>query len=147
MTFRKKGFLIVLILSTGILSCSRKDDYKKIREEVIGLHDKVMAKNDELINQEMKIDTLLRNMDSLVKTHTGLDTVAEKKRLTELLKVLQGAENKMNDWMHGFEPDTEGKSPQESAAYFQKEKMKISRIENLYNVNISRAAEYLSKYK
>ncbi len=143
----KKLFLVALILSAGIAGCRQGDDYKNIRKEVIKLHDEVMAKNDLLVGQEMKIDTMLRNLDSLKRSNTQMDTIIERKKLTSLLEGLQSAEESMNNWMHNFEPDTEGKSDKESADYFKDEKTKIKRVDSLYEVRTKQAAEYLSRFK
>ncbi len=147
MNFKKKLLLIALISGIGISGCRQEDDYKHIRKEVIDLHDEVMSKNDLLVGQEMRIDTLLRNLDSLKRSNTQMDTVTERKNLASLLEALQSAEESMNSWMHNFEPDTKGKSDKESADYFKGEKRKIKQVDSLYEVRTKQAAEYLSRFK
>ncbi|PWG78600.1 hypothetical protein DDR33_21200 [Pararcticibacter amylolyticus] len=138
-------FLLALLISAS--ACQTKSDYKAMRAEVIKLHDEVMARNDEVVHLQMKIDTLLRNMDSLKIKNPALDTAATQIILTAHLNGLKVAEEKMNDWMHQFQPDTEGKSGEESVAYFAEEKKKIEEIDSLYTVRTKETSGYLSQQK
>lgn len=137
---------VVIILTLGLAAC-QQSSYKEARTEVMALHDSVMNKNDKVVHLEMKIDTLVANLDSLKKATPSIDTAAEHKQLSGLLKELQGAEDSMNAWMSNFEPDAQGKSDKDALAYFNEQKGKIAIIDSLYNVKIKESEAYLSKFR
>ncbi|MGX5689099.1 hypothetical protein [Arcticibacter tournemirensis] len=143
MTINKTLFF--LALSLCIIACQQKENRKELRSEVIKLHDEVMAKNSEVVNLQMTLDTLIRNVDSLKKANPQRDTAVLKKDLIKLLERLKIAEEGMNEWMHAFEPDTEGKTEDEASSYFQAEKKKLQRIDSLYDESREQTKAYLKK--
>lgn len=143
MTINKTLFF--LAVSLCIIACQQKENRKELRSEVIKLHDEVMAKNSEVVNLQMTLDTLIRNVDSLKKANPQRDTAVLKKDLIKLLERLKVAEEGMNEWMHAFEPDTEGKTEDEASGYFQAEKKKLQRIDSLYDESTEQTKAYLKK--
>jgi len=137
--------LSLLILSFCIIACQQKENRKELRSEVIKLHDEVMAKNSEVVSLQMKLDTLIRDIDSLKSASPERDTLSLKKDLQKLMAGLKMAEEGMNEWMHQFEPDTEGKTEDESSSYFQEEKKKLQRIDSLYDTSTKQTKEFLKK--
>lgn len=135
---------LLFFIVAGMAACSPSNDYLKVREDVMTLHDSVMMKNDRIVNQEMKIDTLLRNLGRLKSSKPNVDTADVRKNLSALQKELEMAEESMNEWMHRFQPDVEGKSNQEAVTYFTKEAEKIKKIDQLYDEKIKKADTYLS---
>lgn len=134
---------VLAFLTLSILACGQKNGYKELRADVMKLHDEVMAKNDLVVHQQMKLDSLLKGLDSLKQAHPGLDTVKSRQDLQGLKKGLEDAEEEMNQWMQRFEPDAEGKSNDAAVAYFEGEKRKLNHIDSLYNVNTKATESYL----
>lgn len=137
--------LSLFILSFCIIACQQKENRKELRSEVIKLHDEVMAKNSEVVSLQMKLDTLIRNIDSLKRATPQRDTLVLKKDLQKLMAGLKMAEEGMNEWMHQFEPDTEGKPEDEAFNYFKGQKSKLQQIDSLYDATTKQTKEFLKK--
>jgi len=137
----------VLVISVLSIACTQKNDYKSVRDEVMKFHDVVMADHGKIINNQMALDTLLKDLKGLKLKSPEVDTLKERVEINALLSKLTAAEDSMNDWMHKFEPDVTGKSNDEAIQYFEAEKAKIATIDSLYKVEIKVSGEYLSKFK
>jgi len=137
------------VLACAILAvaCTPKPDYKAERDEVMKFHDVVMQDHGVVVNNQMKLDSLLKNLTGLKKSRPSLDTAAARKEMEQLKSSLGTAEDRMNDWMHQFEPDVTGKSNEEAIKYFKEEKSKITRIDSLYKQEIKTSGAYLDKLK
>lgn len=142
-----KTFLGVLLCAITAISCTQKANYKTERDEVMKFHDVVMEDHGSLVANEMKIDSLMKDLPALKKEFPELDTLREKGVLKATLERLTVAENLMNDWMHKFEPDVTGKSDEDAVQYFKNERVKIARIDSLYKVEIKSSTTYLTKFR
>nr|WP_199075779.1 hypothetical protein [Pedobacter sp. ASV19] len=140
---------ILGVLACAILAvaCAPKPDYKAERDEVMKFHDVVMQDHGVVVNNQMKLDSLLKDLKGLKVSQPSLDTVAARKEMEQLKSSLGSAEDRMNDWMHQFEPDVTGKSNEEAIKYFKDEKVKITRIDSLYKQEIKTSGAYLDKLK
>ncbi|WP_316752233.1 hypothetical protein [Pedobacter gandavensis] len=141
-----KKLVGAMLLAITAMACTQPVDYKKERDDVMKFHDVVMGDHSTIVNYQMKLDTLQQNMAALKTKHPEIDTLKEKETITALLKDLTTAEDRMNDWMHKFEPDITGKSNGEAIQYFQKEKEKIVAVDSLYKKEIKTSAAYFSKF-
>ncbi|KEQ28261.1 hypothetical protein N180_01100 [Pedobacter antarcticus 4BY] len=137
----------ICFLTIGLLACKNGADYKVIRQEVLDAHDKVMLDGEVAITNKMKLDTLGTSLDSLVKIKVISDTLVERQKITALQAELNHADEQMNDWMHNFKADLEGKSKDEAAIYFKTEKEKVQSLDSLYQEAIKASEAYLSKFK
>lgn len=135
----------IVLIALAAAACTA--DYKKERDEVMQFHDLVMGDQTAVVNYQMKLDTLLKDLKGLKAKYPELDTVKEKETMKALLSDLTTAEDSMNDWMHKFEPDVTGKSNEESIKYFKEEKVKIKRVDSLYKKEIKASEAYFSKFK
>lgn len=137
----------MLMFSAILISCSQKADYKTERDEVMKFHDVVMADHGLLIDNQMKLDSMLKDLSGLQKKFPAIDTAKEKVVIGIALESLKNAENLMNDWMHKFEPDVTGKSNDEAVAYFKAERQKIGKIDSLYKGQIKASNSYLAQFR
>ncbi len=87
------------------------------------VHDKVMGNDNRLMDNKMKIDTLIS---------TTTDT-AQKTQLTHLNAELTISEQAMESWMQSFNPDQGSKSHEEKVAYLTSQKKQIVKIDSLMN--------------
>lgn len=142
-----KLFPTVWILAVMAVSCKPTSDYKTERDEVMKIHDVVMADNGVLVANEMKADSLLRDLPGLKKKYPDLDIEAEKAALNATLQRLKNAEDRMNDWMHNFEPDVTGKSDEDAVQYFRNEKVNIQKLDSMYKMEIKSSNATLSKFR
>jgi hypothetical protein len=136
-----------MLLILALASCKQQSDYKATRDEVIKVHDVVMADHGKVVDQQLKLEEMLKNMSALKAQHAEIDTIKEKDSITIVRDRLNVAEEAMNTWMHEFEPDVTGKSNEEAITYFEAEKRKIQQVDTLFKSELKRAAAYLSKFK
>lgn len=142
--FRTLGILIIIF---ALAACKPQTDYKTTRDEVIKLHDVVMADQGKVVSREIQITEMLKDLKALKTTNPAIDTLVEKDSLRAIHSRLSKADEAMNDWMHQFEPDVTGKSNEEAVKYFEAEKLKIQRVDTLFKQEIKGADAYLSKFK
>lgn len=140
-----KNLLVALLCISLGAACTQEANYKTERDEVMKFHDVVMADNGLLVNNGMKLDTLLRNLPALKAKFPAMDTLQQKEEMQAVLERLNKAEELMNDWMHAFEPDITGKSNEEAIKYFKAERVKIGRIDSLYKTEIKASTMFLKK--
>jgi GTPase involved in cell partitioning and DNA repair len=146
-----KKIIVVAFIALIAAACTQQSngttDYKAVRDEVMKFHDVVMGDHSALVNNQMKLDTLLKNLSGLKIKFPDVDTVKEKQVILAMVNDLSKAEDQMNDWMHKFEPDVTGKSNEVAVQYFQDEQKKIEIIDSLYKREIKLSDDYLSKFK
>ena len=136
-------FMLVLAFT----ACKQQADYKATRDQVIKVHDVVMADHGKVVDQQLKLGEMLKNMSAVKANNPQLDTLKEKDSIAVVRDRLNVAEEAMNTWMHEFEPDVTGKSNDEAVAYFEAEKLKIQQVDTLFKAELKRAEAYLSKFK
>ena len=139
--------ITALALALGAVACSPGANYKTERDEVMKFHDVVMEDHARLVDNQMKLDTLLKTLPALLKQNPSIDTLKEKRAIVTTQVKLDQAEDLMNDWMHKFEPDITGKSNEEAVAYFKAERVKIGKIDSVYKSEIKSSNAYLLKFK
>jgi len=142
-----KAILALFALAVIAGSCTPAADYKSERDEVMKFHDVVMEDHGKLVDNQMKLDTLIKSLSSVKTKYPAIDTLKEKKAMKDALQRLNTAEELMNDWMHKFEPDVTGKSDADAVAYFKAERIKIGRIDSIYKAEIRLSGDYLSKFR
>lgn len=139
--------ITVCIIAIVTVSCKPKADVNKVKEETMKLHDVVMAEHSKIIDNQMKIDTLLRSLVDLKGKFPTIDTAVEKAEMTKIYGNLVKAEESMNDWMHNFNANYKDELETEILNYYKKELDKISKVDLLYQTEIKKSSTYLSKFK
>jgi GTPase involved in cell partitioning and DNA repair len=146
-----KKITVILFMAIVAVACNQQQkqetDYKVVRDEVMKFHDVVMADHGVIVSNQMKLDTLVKDLKGLKLKFSEVDTVKEKETINALIKDLTIAEDSMNDWMHKFEPDVTGKSNEVAVQYFKDEKAKIAAVDSLYKKEIGLSNAYLEKFK
>lgn len=142
-----KRLLSIMAAAVLAAACNPKQDYKKERDEVMKFHDVVMEDHGIVVNNQMKLDSMLKDMKGLKTSQPSLDTATARTEMEKLKTSLAAAEDRMNDWMHQFEPDVTGKSNEDAINYFKAEKVKIRQIDSLYKQEIKTSDAYLNKFK
>ena len=133
-----KKLLIVVFAVFALSACNDgKDQEKALQDEVIKVHDKVMGDDNKLMDNKMKIDTLI---------NTTPDT-AKKAELTHLKAELMVAEQAMENWMQNFDPEKGSKSHEEKVTYLTDQKKQIMTIDSLMNAAIDKSTQYLNTLK
>lgn len=124
-----------------------KKEEKALENQVMDLHEKVMAAGETAIQNKMKMDTLMLKRDSVKTAYPRLDTSVENKAMRNLSTEIVKADDKMSDWMHNYNPDFSGKPHQEIMDYLAQQKKIVSQINTEYNSVIQLSNQYLLKYK
>ncbi|HEY8931168.1 MAG TPA: hypothetical protein VIM55_18330 [Mucilaginibacter sp.] len=132
-----KKALVLIFAGSLLFGCSnRKEEKKAIMTDVMKVHEKVMEVDGQVINNRMKLDTIIEK---------------EKKAATDsaviLNKKLSAAEDAMEDWMHKFDYEQKGKSDDEVITYMNDQKKKIMAIDSLLNNAVAESNVYLKKIK
>jgi enamine deaminase RidA (YjgF/YER057c/UK114 family) len=131
-----KIYSILVALTILLSACTDiKQQQKDALEEVLKVHDEAMIKT----GQAMKNKILL---DSLIKTK-AVDSAKAAVVLTDL----SAADKAMEDWMHAFNADNEGKSHEEIMRYLAGEKKKVNEVNNRLNKAVSQSNQFLSTIK
>jgi len=128
-------------------SCNQEPDFKVVRQQVLDQHDLLMIDGEKAMHLQMTLDTLGKTgFRKLKQEQPDLDTAAEQQQIKMLLADLNKADDSMNDWMHAFNPDAEGKSNHDAVLYFKKEKLKVNQIDSLYRKALTQAGKYLNRF-
>lgn len=144
----KTSFLSLSILLLFSSSCGTSaNENKVIQDSVIAVHDEVMPLMGDFVRNSIKIDTLLSELPVLKEQDLSLDTAQARLELVALKGKLDQATESMNDWMHAFEVDHEGKSKEEVSEYLHQELVKIKEVKEQFNAAKTESASILEKYK
>lgn len=131
-------YITAVILTTVILSgCSSNSSKKKaLLGQVLEVHDEVMSADDQLMKNKTQLDTMLKQ-----PKYAANDTV---KQLDTKLML---ADSAMGTWMHGFDPDPQGKSDDEVVKYFTAQKKQVMAVDSQMKAAVAESNKYLSKIK
>jgi hypothetical protein len=142
-----KKLIIIAAYAIFALACKPKADVTTIKDETMKLHDVVMADHSKIIGNQMKIDTLLKNLGDLKTKFPAIDTATEKVEMQKLMTDLVKAEESMNDWMHNFNGDFKNEADTAIYNYYKREHDKIAKVDELYKTEIKKSDTYLAKFK
>lgn len=145
----RKYTLYIMALGLMLMqACKQEVSYKQVRDEVIAMHDKLMADDEKVMSNKMQLDTLVTPAFLLkVKTDKPeTDTATLHHQVDSLRQVLYTAGNRMSEWMQKFQPEQSGKSNAEAVAYFEGEKQKVIKLDSLYRSLLQQSATYIKKY-
>jgi hypothetical protein len=131
-----KKIFYALCFAIAMQGCKPEVNYKAVRQEVITLHDQLMADEGRAMNAKMTLDTLALKPGA---ANMRNDIAALGSKLTF-------ASDEMSKWMENFTSDVTGKSNAEAVAYFEQEKVKVKKLDSLYKTALSQAAIYLKKF-
>lgn len=141
-----KKLITIAFIALIAISCQQKVDVSGIKDQTMKLHDVVMADHSTIIDHQMKLDTLLKNLTDLKVKFPTIDTLTENAEMENIMADLVKAEDQMNDWMHNFNGDFKSEADTATFNYFQKEHDKIATIDQLYKTEIKKSTTYLKKF-
>ncbi len=111
-------------------------------DELIKIHDDVMGKEDHLMRNKMKLDTLL-----MPGPLNGKYSAAEKASMDSLRFKLTAADDAMTKWMEGFDPELKGKPHDEKMKYYAEQKQAVTKIDSVFTAVIEASDKYLKEEK
>ena len=123
--------LIVCLIISGLLGCSQAEEKlsEELQTKVLGLHDKLMPKTEELISMQSQLDSLSK----------GKDTV----HVNKLKRALAKSDQAMMDWMHQFSMDSLSKMDVKSKVeYLGKQYAQLKDLQKLTDSTLHAAKAY-----
>ena len=144
---RGEGIALLAICSFIFISaCKNKANYTDTRKQVLAMHDKVMADGGKAEGKEMQFDALLKSGLKKIKlSQPLLDTTAARIQIISLNKKLSNADDQMESWMHIYNNDFKGKTDQEILDYFNDQKIKVAKLDSLYQSALKLSDDYLKQ--
>jgi dsDNA-specific endonuclease/ATPase MutS2 len=131
---------LTLLVSFLILSCANPliEENKKLREQIIGVHDEVMPKMGELKALEKKASEQVDSLYAQDSTAT-----AEIESLRALASQLNQAHEDMFVWMRQYSLEEEGKTPEEIKIYLDEQWVKVNQVNKSIQSALQQAEEKL----
>ncbi|TRX56193.1 hypothetical protein FNH22_16255 [Fulvivirga sp. M361] len=127
--------------SGGEINDQNKTEEVALYDKVIEIHDEVMPKMDNIMNAKGKLQ---EKLDSL-KEHDIEGEMVEK--ITEALGALSEADEAMMGWMRNFHPKDSTSDHQTIMAYYEEQKVLISKVKDQMNNSLEEAEELLKRNK
>ncbi len=132
-----KKIVISIFIAFALFGCSnQKAQVKAVLDSILTVHDKVMGADGKLMDNKLKLDTLLKQ-----KTAAGKDSVKM------LITKLAAADSAMDIWMNNFKSEYKGKTDEETATYMNDQKKLIMAIDSQIKAAVSESNKYLLKIK
>ena len=133
-----KKILFAVLTSFILFGCTdTKKQEETLLNEVIKVHDQVMAKDELVMTNKMQLDTLLKQNIAPEVNAGAID----------LAKQLDTADAHMENWMHKFDAENKGKSHNEIMTYLTDQKKQIENIDKELNSTIASSAKFIKQHK
>ncbi len=132
---KKLSYCLFTLLILSACTDQKKEE-NALKNEVLDLHEKVMAEDEKAMVNKMKLDTLLIKADSLS---------INKQTARTLDANLNDVANKMGDWMRKLNLDNAGKSHDDIMNYWKQQKVQVKHIDSLYVNAITESDNYIKK--
>ncbi len=131
-----KKLSLALLAGIALAACTdTKKQEKDLLNQVIAVHDKVMASDEQLMKNKMLLDSLVKNNS----------TTINKDSAKVYVKLVDDADNAMSDWMHNFDAENKGKSHQEIMDYLEAQKKLISKIDTQIATAVAGSTKYITQ--
>ena len=120
-----------IALSLLLLGCSQAEEKlsEELQAKVLGLHDVLMPKTEQIVSLKTKLDSLTTGADS---TH-----------VRKLISSLDKADKSMMDWMHQFSIDSLGKMDVNTKViYLKNQYTQLTELQQLTDSTLNAAQKY-----
>ncbi|MEY2940920.1 MAG: hypothetical protein RJA67_605 [Bacteroidota bacterium] len=120
-----------ITLSLILLGCSQAEEKlsQELQDKVLGLHDVLMPKTEQIVSLKTKLDSLSTGADS---TH-----------VRKLISSLDKADQSMMDWMHQFSIDSLGKMDVNTKViYLKNQYTQLTELQKLTDSTLDAAQKY-----
>lgn len=120
-----------IALSLLLLGCSQAEEKlsEELQAKVLGLHDVLMPKTEQIVSLKTKLDSLSTGADS---TH-----------VRKLISSLDKADQSMMDWMHQFSIDSLGKMDVNTKViYLKNQYTQLTELQQLTDSTLNAAQKY-----
>ena len=120
-----------ITLSLILLGCSQAEEKlsQELQDKVLGLHDVLMPKTEQIVSLKTKLDSLSTGADS---TH-----------VRKLISSLDKADQSMMDWMHQFSIYSLGKMDVNTKViYLKNQYTQLTELQKLTDSTLDAAQKY-----
>lgn len=120
-----------IALSLLFVGCSQAEEKlsEELQAKVLGLHDVLMPKTEQIVSLKSKLDSLSTGADS---TH-----------VRTLIRSLDKADQSMMDWMHQFSIDSLGKMDVSTKViYLKNQYTQLTELQKLTDSTLDAAQKY-----
>ncbi len=120
-----------IALSLFLVGCSQAEEKlsEELQVKVLGLHDVLMPKTEQIVSLKSKLDSLATGADS---TH-----------VRTLIRSLDKADQSMMDWMHQFSIDSLGKMDVNTKViYLKNQYTQLTELQKLTDSTLDAAQKY-----
>ena len=123
-----KKYIALTLLLIGCTQAEEKLS-QELKDNVLGLHDDLMGKTEQIVSLKSKLDSLSSGADSV--------------QVQRLLGALNKADNSMMDWMHQFSIDSLDKMEVGAKMiYLQKQYEQLTGLQKLTDSTLHAAQTY-----
>ncbi|AYL95972.1 hypothetical protein [Mucilaginibacter celer] len=131
-----KKLYLALLAGIALSACNdTKKQEKDLLNQVIAVHDKVMASDEQLMKNKMLLDSLVKHASPAVNMDTA----------KAYIKQIDDADNAMSDWMHNFDAENKGKTHQEIMTYLEDQKKLIVKIDTQIASAVAGSTKYITQ--
>lgn len=120
-----------IALGLLLIGCSQAEEKlsQELQDKVLGLHDVLMPKTEQIVSLKTKLDSLSTGADS---TH-----------VRQLIRSLDKADQSMMDWMHQFSIDSLGKMDVKTKViYLKNQYTQLTELQKLTDSTLHAAQKY-----
>lgn len=120
-----------IVLSLLVFGCSHAEEKltQELKSTVLGLHDDLMSKTEQIISFKSKLDSLSTSADSV--------------QVKQLIGALEKADNSMMNWMHQFSIDSLNKMEVNTKfIYLKKQYKQLTDLQKLTDSTLHAAQTY-----
>lgn len=120
-----------IVLSLLVFGCSQAEEKltRELKSTVLGLHDDLMSKTEQIISLKSKLDSLSTSADSV--------------QVKQLIGALEKADNSMMNWMHQFSIDSLNKMEVNTKfIYLKKQYKQLTDLQKLTDSTLHAAQTY-----
>lgn len=120
-----------IVLSLLVFGCSQAEEKltQELKSTVLGLHDDLMSKTEQIISLKSKLDSLSTSADSV--------------QVKQLIGALEKADNSMMNWMHQFSIDSLNKMEVNTKfIYLKKQYKQLTDLQKLTDSTLHAAQTY-----
>lgn len=134
-----KKIAYLLVVAFAFMSCSNDQaKIESLEQEVLELHDDVMAKMGDLAKFEEAL------AKQIADTTSSLDSLGKIELDSTRARVLRAHQGMLN-WMRQYNPPAIEKDKEAAQAYFEEQKEKMSRLRDLTNQSIEEAKSIIKE--
>ena len=132
-------FILAMIVFLNSCGTNLKEENRKLREEVVGVHDEVMPMMGKIKSLEKKALDQVKELES----EEGIDTL-KVQTLKAVAYDLDQAYEAMFDWMHQYESEDGDRTAEVVKADLEEQMVKVTKVNEQMKAALEKAEKELN---